>query len=409
MGNGGLDGPAREVTLCLHSVHNVEHLPNESYYGMATASDGDETVPVTSERSARLLVRADSVVSVRIFLHERGAPSCNDRCVGQLAVPVQEVVSMCGPGIYQTWFLLDSTASYNAVPRSRLAERFRQALHGVSQELRAPRVCLTLLESDADPAFWATDEAAQITYYDALLVAHAQHLQATRGYFDLTGSGDDPLSPQLNRPVGRRCTEGARAGDPAHSARLHAELERLQKRQREEEATAQIAQLQAELDQVTDEANRRIEKGNEAILKLKAQLKDLRDVDAPNLISDRSKVEQQLEAARRRNGELTNKVNAPQTSPDDADFEDLAQLRQEILVLTNQKEALMKMVQDVYGAEAQAKADAAADARKGGTPKSAAGAGAVGFPDMREDSDLGIQNLLPDPHEILGDVPYRPL
>jgi len=69
MGNTGgsaPSGPKKEVILCLHAVHNVQHRPNESYYGMASDNPADSVgVAVTSERPARLLAGLDSVFTMR--------------------------------------------------------------------------------------------------------------------------------------------------------------------------------------------------------------------------------------------------------------------------------------------------------------------------------------------------------
>lgn len=388
-GPGGIESDVREVTLCLHSVHNVQHSPSESYYGMATSSPSDSEIPVTSERPAQLTASLETIISVRIFLHERGTSSSTDRVVGHLSIPVREVVAMCGPAIYQTWLLLEVSgvsdcgpySGASSMPRSRVAERFKHALHGISADLHAPRVCLTLTPSTTDTTGWLTDQAAQSEYYNALLISHAQHLQATRAYFNLVGrmerSGDS-LQTSIN---------SSSRGAPVEPANLRAELERLHQRQREEEANQQATQLQAELDQITDEANRRIEKGNDAILKLKAQFKDLRDTEMPRLHQEREEAERRVEAAKRRNVELKGRVESFNAAPASEDHQqELEQLEQQVAVLANQKALLMTMVEETYGSAAAAEAG-----------------------QLQSEAATPVHdNVLPDVSEILGDKP-RPL
>merc|ERR1719444_722650 len=108
-----------------------------------------------------------------------------------------------------------------------------------------------------------------------------------------------------------------------------------------------MTQLQAELDNITDEANRRIEKGNDAIVRLKTQLKEQRDNEEPQAKRERAEAEQRLETARARRAEL-DKALAERERRGPALDEELEQLRQEVKVLSNQKGALMGMVQDIY-------------------------------------------------------------
>jgi len=229
----------KEVVLCLQSVHNVQHSPDESYYGMATNHNSDSEIPITSERSVRLFTNINSLLSVRIFLHTRGAPSHRDRAVGQVSIPVRQMRELVGPGIFQTWFLLDSCAPYSKIDQSRVVEQFRNSLFNVARHLHSPRICLTMIEATTEPSKWSKDEKDRVTYYDALLVSHIQHAQMTRAYFDDVSRMDGTAPP---RPDQRRFD--ARAEETRMSA-AERELE--------------IDRLQQELDQLTDEANRRID------------------------------------------------------------------------------------------------------------------------------------------------------
>merc|ERR1712135_64616 len=116
------------------------------------------------------------------------------------------------------------------------------------------------------------DEKDRVTYYDALLVSHIQHAQMTRAYFDDVSRMDGTAPP---RPDQRRFD--ARAEETRMSA-AERELE--------------IDRLQQELDQLTDEANRRIERGNRDISRLKAQLKQLNDVEGPQVKREHEDAEQ---------------------------------------------------------------------------------------------------------------------
>lgn len=218
-----------------------------------------------------------------------------------------------------------------------------------------------------------------MAYYDPVLVSHAQHLQMTRAYFDHVEESEN-------------LEENTRRRDSGASAR------------EAEEAT--LAELQEELDQITDEANRRIEKGNESILRLKAQLKQLRDVELVQLQREHSEAEKRLATLQLRNQDMKEQVDEQRGNAVD---EELDKLKKDVLVLTNQKAALMKMVQDIYGSAQQ-------DNAPGTIRTLVHDAAARALADIRvctnsvvpEDME-GECNLLPDPHEFLGAEPLKPL
>mmetsp|Transcript_25203 Transcript_25203/g.58693 ORF Transcript_25203/g.58693 Transcript_25203/m.58693 type:complete len:395 (-) Transcript_25203:239-1423(-) len=378
----------KEVVLCLHSVHNVQHSPNESYYGMATDHISEVEIPVTSERPARLMAGIDSVLSVRVFLHNRGSPSTSDRPVGQLSIPVREMLDTCGPGMYQTWFLLDTPTHYGGMNRAHILERFRCALHGVSMELHTARICLTLLESSTEPTEWAKDDKDRATYYEPLLVSHQQHVQISQAYFDYIERTDASSAGRAASSKRNSSLTGTSAS--LETSTLKMKLEHLQQQQREEE----VGQLQRELDQITEEANKRIEKGNSAIVKLKAELKQLRDVEAVELQREQAETEARMKALREEGEKLRQRVEM--TKDTTAMDEDLQQLRQEVMVLTNQKDALMKMVQEIYGTAQTERVGVEQ------TPVQVEAARVLASMQGGERESRAEEMLLPDAHELLN-------
>jgi len=395
MGNTGLSQEeSTEVVLCLHSVHNVQHSPNESYYGMATNHSSDSELPVTSERPAKVTAGIDSVVSVRIFLHERGAPSINDRPVGQLSIPIREMLDIFGAGIYQTWFLLHPSSPYGSMRPHEVADQFRHALYGLPQDILASRICLTLLEATTDPGEWFREERDRIIYYDPLLISHHQHSQLARSYFDhVECSNIDETGLSKLRPEKRN------SQPKGENTNLREEMGLFQQRQLEEE----VVQLQNELDQITEEANRRIERGNEAIVRLKAELKQLRDVDGPRAQRERDNAATRLEGARQRNLELKERAEVRSGSALEGELETL---KNDVLVLSNQKTALVNMLQEIFSAGNDTLAGAEPSAARAAAARALADMNGVGHSSATEEPS---NNLLPDPSEILGGELPRPL
>ncbi|CAK0816534.1 unnamed protein product, partial [Prorocentrum cordatum] len=205
----------------------------------------------------------------------------------------------------------------------RMAERFRHAMHSACQDLADSRICVTLLEAAARHEDWVKEEGNRVVYYDPLLVSHAQLQKVVRGYFEQLEGGAEAQAQQQQQQ--------------------YSQLRSRQQQQQEE-----VAALQHELDQVTLEANRRIEKGNETILKLKADLRQLRDATEPQVLREHEQARRRLEAARGRADALAREVRAPEGGPE------VKKLRDELQVLESQKAALLEMVQGVYGQKKQA-------------------------------------------------------
>jgi len=262
-------------------------------------------------------------------------------------------------------------------------------------ELHTSRVCLTLLESSTDPADWAKDDKDCITYYEPLLVSHGQHVQISQAYFDYIERTE---AAGKGAAAAKRSSTASTGSTPVEASALKAELERLQQQQQREE---EITQLQRELDEITEEAHKRIEKGAEAIVKLKQLL----DMEAVQLQREHVEAEQRVQVLRQEGASLRQRVEFSKDASAATDTE-LQKLRQDVLVLTNQKDALMKMVQDIYGTAQSSPAGAEQ------SPAQAAAARALASiqgPSLQGAQECRVEEkLLPDAHELLNE-PLRPL
>ncbi|OLQ10531.1 hypothetical protein AK812_SmicGene5716 [Symbiodinium microadriaticum] len=346
-----------EIVLSLHSVNNVKHTKDEAYYGMATNHTAEADVPVTSEHPAKLWVGMESIVSIRVFLHSRGGNSAEDRSIGQISIPIREMLDICGPCIYYTWLLLDPWSAYGSQSRSQVADRFRRAFSEVSASLHSPRICISLTEVSVEPSQWIASEKDRAFYHDPLFVSHAQHVQTVKAYFDFCERNGSLLQRAVVRQPSHLSVE---ASD------LQRQLEKLAAKQREEE----VARLQSELDNITDEANRHIESRNSQIIKLKAEWQRLLEVEEPTIEAQRLEALERLQAARKQSVDLQKQAEGTDA--------DMKKLRAAVQTLREEKAALMTEVQEIYSAH-----------NTGTAPRVPAAKA-----EMR---------LLPDPKEILGD------
>jgi len=357
MGNSSAPaGEEREVLLCLHSVHNVEHSPTESYYGMAT-NHADEETALTSDRAATLRASVDSIISIRLHLHERGASASRDRSAGQVSIPVREMLKQCGPAIFQTWLALGPIAPYDSDLIGGAASSFKQSMQTARENVHAPRICVSFLENGMETSGWEHDPAMQATYYEPILVSHTQHLALEQAYFrqfDGQESGVDVPAP----------------------------------------GSKQVSQLKRDLDAVTLEANRHIEKGNDTIMRLKGQLREMAEEEAPPLLSARADAR-----ARKQMAEASKQNLQARLQTVDYD-EELFQLRSEATALEVQKAALMDRLTDSFQRCERVGGQAAARALEAIKPLLDANASTDISPDCGS-RDSSSDNLLPDPRDIL--------
>lgn len=308
----------KEVVLSLHSVHNVKHCPDESYYGMATNHTQEAELAVTSARPAKFKVGLESIVSLRIFLHLRGKNGKEDRAVGQVSIPIREMLEICGPCIHHTWLLLDPYAAYGSQPRSQVAGHFRRAFSEVSAKLHSPRICISLMEVTVEPSNWVNSAQDRAFYHDPLLVSHAQHVQTVQAYLDYCDREKLDFRKHRKR-------QPAEEGTP----------EDLVNRRRAEEQ-----KLRLQLDQLTQQANQRIEKSNEEILRLNAQLKEMMENEDPDLEEERHDILAMLQERRHHAEELQKRSEGTNAQ--------LRNLRDEVQTLKEEKEALFVEVQEIY-------------------------------------------------------------
>jgi len=226
------------VFLRLHGVQNVQHGLQESYYGLASIQDDECEHLVLAGAPTALCLGVGDVLALRVLLGQGDSPQASSRTIGQVTIPVREMLTACGTGIYRTWFLLDDAQQRKTAPREGLAESFSRSLLGVPFELHAPRVCLTLFEVSIDPCRWDLETTDWEECYGPLLVSHQQHVRAVQAYFET-------LEMRREDPRASRRRDGCRGDRPSPSSAgagtvqaalllLAKELERLQEEEMSE-------------------------------------------------------------------------------------------------------------------------------------------------------------------------------
>eukprot|EP00811_Abedinium_folium_P025917 NODE_3743_length_1992_cov_13.569973.p1 GENE.NODE_3743_length_1992_cov_13.569973~~NODE_3743_length_1992_cov_13.569973.p1 ORF type:complete len:505 (-),score=92.44 NODE_3743_length_1992_cov_13.569973:227-1741(-) len=295
------------VTVLCHALHNVEHAAGETICCSVSDPSVGTKVPLSVAAGQPVQVHAGigDVLCLHVYVQGAGSGARSARRrVGCLSIPTKAVRDVCGQGICETWFILDTCTPHvhNSNAPATAADQFSQAMKGVAQRLSAPRICITMLDATTDPSTWHLHSEGRASYYDPIVVSHTQHLETCRAY---TVCCRAPL-PQPN----------------------HAEL----------------VALERELDSMVTAANQRLQGGNASIMELKAQIQREHDEGA-QLLMDDQEAAKRLEDALSQNTELRDRVAPLSGSCADA----LELVSEQIELIEKQKTVLLEVVGSAYG------------------------------------------------------------
>jgi len=335
-------------------------------------------------------LQLDTVVLLRVWASPENlpaAPHAERRACGEARIPLRHLVSRCDGMLYQSWMMLDSpglsdsVASVGLLGPSQDGEAFAQALLNGPRQLFQPKACVSICKADdlgpSGQVLWTADAAKKerIARWGPLLrsqqqhvvLCTAQHLHGSQVQRDQSAQAEqqvEGLEEQAREQVReleslrerlRSRQESLRAeGGPGREGRRRTSLweleakgarqleesrelaesckERAARRGREGEAALEaerqrnlaeqlrqeLESLQEELAHIGEEANDKIEAANVCIRKLRRERDEaLADVEKRRLAS------RQL-------------------------IQERDELSAEKANLANQKEALMKIVEDLH-------------------------------------------------------------
>eukprot|EP00746_Dinoflagellata_sp_MGD_P013027 gnl/MRDRNA2_/MRDRNA2_127979_c0_seq1.p1 gnl/MRDRNA2_/MRDRNA2_127979_c0~~gnl/MRDRNA2_/MRDRNA2_127979_c0_seq1.p1 ORF type:complete len:419 (+),score=104.83 gnl/MRDRNA2_/MRDRNA2_127979_c0_seq1:57-1313(+) len=381
-----------EIVVRLES-HSISCGQDEVVYGMVTNHSSVAEHSLTIDRPARVVANLGSMISIRFFLHRRGNSSAQDQPVGQISIPIRCLIERCGMSLYHTRFLLTRCSPYEELHPSELVESFDRCIDDVGQKSLDPMVCLTLYNSEDDPENWASDRIKRAESYPSVLLSTMQHMQLVQALRERARANGEDASGSVEEKIEKKKEQIKMLKDQSveqqdNIARLqaqlqnqqrgpsHALLERLKVLQQENQQlraaaaaaqaakpnadstlglvpTPEVQRLRDELVDVTSEANNRIDKANGSIQTLKEKLKRLRDVDMPQHQQRKVELMRRCEELQSYKDEKTQ-----QQQEGSAEGGEISQLRSQLQVVVDQKTALMKIVQDLYGTVADGPAQA---------------------------------------------------
>lgn len=319
---------AVDVTLYLNDTRNVPLEADERLFAWVQQRN-HENVLLTQDTPATLRVSQSSVLRIGVWTQKRGE---DDEPIahGNVHIPIEAMMEKSGAALYHTWFLLEPSGE----PMRDLKEMFDYSLFEVARKVFVPKICITLIRREEelrDGLFCpAQSERTKADRYAPLLLSHLQHLQLCQ---TLTVSLESPeIRGDKHKEKNKMLKQQIKLLK-AENEKLMQLMDDLQKRHRvsTEQQNQQHRQLQGQIsrmqdnhevmsdlsssrrsqeivEQITIQANQRIDKANDTINQLRSRL---------------------LEEA-------------------DKQQADAREHETEMKVLREQKIALMKIVEDLY-------------------------------------------------------------
>lgn len=422
-----------ETTLVLLRLHDARHIDfanGETICGIVSlGADDPEAALVRLDTPAQFAVGASSSVTLTFQAVRPGSSVHHGRYLGEVSLPLEHIAKKCGGSLYHMWLPVQPEHGNGALSSGALSsgeaayEHFAKALRNAARDPRLPMVSLSLCRADlpgADLEFYqpSATSADKALHFYSLLQSHAQHARLVQALYrqcrsHQQGRGDSangyPQDPLANSfavhpgasPPRRSGSDGGLdfgLGGISEDARFEAK---------------EPAMLRQELDSMTEEANARINQASDAIRMLKERL------SAKSAENDQLKQETvqfrreatELEIENERLGLQLERRERDRGDNEEREV-DSKRLKREVEVLQEQKEALLLILNDLYGhlgspppvATAEAAAAPSATASTA-TPAetSSISPGTYGSPQKSHSSEQeGWTNMLPRPSEIFA-------
>jgi len=397
------------VVLKLIDARNVQLRAWEELYGIVRVGS-DNIARVRQGSPAQFPVESATILTLE-FQATRGCGSelADARVVGEVRLSMQHVASRCGRCLYHLWLPLRpphsqrSPSPENSDDSPSSSSSLRHFDHAVASAAREPRwamVCLSMTqagspESAAD-LYEHSPAEARVRRFSGLMQSHAQHarmLQALYRHVRKSRRPDQLGNTAQHNFRGGSLVEHSLAGMPVGAMGSVG-------------SAMDISRLQEEIASTTSEANTRITQAAEAVHTLEERLA-ARKSEHDKLREEASRMEHDSEAmaleSERMSLQLERRARerSGKADPEETEAE---QLRREASVLKEQKDALMLILEDLYGAGGDRESEGQSASM--GSPAHAASA-----PDAAGD-DLASASFMsqaqPDVQEIERLAPHAP-
>jgi len=320
---------------------------------------------LTRENLASLTVRPNTILVVECHAIVQGLQD-TARCLGEVTLPLDHIARQCAGILYQVWLPLQPASSCDQ--EEEYIEQFDKALWKSAKDPRKPMVCLSLYPGNMPQAskdyLFNASSSEKADRFLGLFQSHTQHVRMLQALYREVRSNQAAQAQQVDQSV--RSKDGLADSWPTDKSRRMeaadllgpAEVRREgmdaswtgkpEHGQREDT----ISYLREEIKATSADANARISKAAESV----ATLKEMIQAKQVELIQRKKEVSHlwhDAESMELENQKLEVQLSRSSFSQQRPDSEEASSLRREEEDFKTQKEALLLILRDCYGAVGQ--------------------------------------------------------
>jgi hypothetical protein len=428
------------VLLSLNDARNIRPQPGEEVIAkVLTAYSPPAQVRIG--QPASVLVCADSTITLQVGSASPPAAAAGKiDMVGEVSLSLEYLMRRCGRSVYYTWFPLQQMAGECSQPAESI-DQFDRALRSCAREPRSEMVCLSLCPADAPEAtafasgsqyevnVSATDKCAR---FPGLMASHTQHARMLQSLYRISraaqqGRGIDMSTASVDMSSASWAMNASSQSHHVHRGNswdaglanrqdsgssgafdLPGPQELGGYQQRGAGPTSppasaagskseEIFKLQKDIENTTEEANKRINQASEAIRTLKDRVAK-RAEEHERMRQETERFKQDADALELENERLSLQIERRRRVAPDAREQEVEKLKRDRDTLKEQQEALLAILEDLYGAVG--KSDSKEE--EAGAAIAAAGPSTATSPFENRANEEGWTNMLPRPSELFA-------
>mmetsp|Transcript_94969 Transcript_94969/g.188116 ORF Transcript_94969/g.188116 Transcript_94969/m.188116 type:complete len:431 (+) Transcript_94969:115-1407(+) len=354
------------VLLRLLDARSLEISPSEELIGIVgLGADLQSVATVKRGEPVTVSVGVGTTLSIDFEAQPLGRTSTGgNRYLGNVSLPLECVARRCGGSLYHMWFPLEKeppaaltpqSGSGSVTPQSgsQLFEQFDRSLRSAARDPRLPVVCLSLCQASSPQAArdryeLHTDPPEKALRFDSLLQSHAQHSRLLQALYrqcravtrSQEGDGQSLSRTDLNDSWSWASLERSRRSRDMPVGSLSSDPGQPE----------EVSRLRRDIDTTTREANARINQASDAIRTLRERL-SAKQAEHEQMRRETARQRQDAEALETQNEQFRLQlIRSAREGGGEDRAEELRRLRREAEVLKEQKDALVLILEDLYGA-----------------------------------------------------------
>lgn len=365
---------AAQVTLALEDARYIALLPGEELEAVVHVSLSDPGSSRLTKRSpATVSVGPETVLFVEFQTVVSGLLE-TARCVGGVSLPLDHIVRHCGGSLNHIWQPLQPSSlahrgggsETDALDIEQHVQLFQEGIRMATRDLRKPIVCLSLCRGSSIQRyenFMTATEAEKAANFISVQQSHVQQARMLQALYrqvrnNQAAAQSNQQLPDMREGLSDSWSHSSFSCKPKRHD--HIDMDSSQNQNADVAESEQHRALEERLHilrqdiaATTEDANARINQATKSIQTLEEK-QTMKQVDLLQKRKEVARLWHDAEAVELENQKLELQLQrrslTGSPAPDSMQQEEIEKLRKEQEDLTTQKEALLLILKDFYGA-----------------------------------------------------------